>query len=245
VIYRAESAIGAVLESRASCVDKVCTLADPLPRRDCTLLAGDLPLLLGMAEIPPAIPLAPDAARIGAMRQRLAACGPPPYVGVTWRAGIAEPSAPHLPPALAKRIALTQLAPALRTTRATLLSLQRQPQSAETVEFAKLLQRPLHDFSATNQDLEEMLALLALLDDYVAVSNTNIHLLASVGGRARVLVPCPPDWRWMASGEQSPWFPGFTVYRQNGDGDWSTAMQELQGDLAEGPAGWRTPQPHS
>ena len=234
LVYRAESAIGPVLRSRVSCLDEVCTLADPLPRRDRTLLAGDLPTLLGVAAIPPAIPLAPNAARIAAMRRRLAACGPPPYVGVTWRAGAAEQPAPHLPPALVKNIAPTQLAPALRAARATLLSLQRRPQSAELNDFAALLGRPLHDFSAANEDLEDMLALLALLDDYVAVSNTNIHLAAAVGGRARVLVPCPPDWRWMAGGSQSPWFPGFTVYRQHGGGDWSAAMQELRRDLEAG-----------
>ncbi len=235
VIYRAESAIGAILDCRATCVDQICTLADPLPRRDRTALVGDLPMLLGIAAIPPAIALAPDARRIAAMRGRVAACGPPPYIGVTWRAGTAEPPAPHLPLALAKHIHPGRLAPALRAAPGTLLSLQRDPQSAEMIEFAELLGRPLHDFSATNGDLEDMLALMAVLDDYVAVSNTNIHLLAGVGGRARVLVPCPPDWRWMASGTQSPWFPGFTVYRQNGDGDWSAAMQELQRDLAAGP----------
>ena len=59
-----------------------------------------------------------------------------------------------------------------------------------------------------------MLALLALLDDYVGVSNTNMHLRAGVNRTAKVLVPAPPEWRWMAEGKESPWFPGFTVYRQ-------------------------------
>jgi hypothetical protein len=76
-----------------------------------------------------------------------------------------------------------------------------------------------------------MLALLALVDDYVGVSNTNMHLRAGAGRSARVLVPAPPEWRWMVSGEESPWFPGFRIYRQGTDGDWGEPLARLAGDL--------------
>ncbi len=76
-----------------------------------------------------------------------------------------------------------------------------------------------------------MLALLALLDDYVTVSNTNVHLRAGAGRTSRVLVPNPPEYRWMAEGDESPWFQGSTVYRQRLDGDWGAAFQALSKDL--------------
>lgn len=234
VLYRAESRIGAVLKARTTCLNAVYTLADPLPERDCTLLVGDLPLLLRSDAIPPPIALAPQSARSADLRERLAACGPAPYIGVAWRAGMSDVAPAHLPPALVKHIPLPQLAPVLRRSRGTLLALQRNPQPEEIERFSQLIGRPLYDFAAANDDLEDMLALLAALDDYVAVSNTNIHLLASLGRRARVLVPCPPDWRWGASGNQSPWFPGFAVYRQQGDGDWGGAFAQLQLDLEKG-----------
>ena len=79
----------------------------------------------------------------------------------------------------------------------------------------------MHDFTALNEELEGMLALLALVDDYVGVSNTNLYLRAGVGRAARILVRCPAEWRWMSSGSASPWCPGFTVYRQSMDGDWT------------------------
>jgi len=82
-----------------------------------------------------------------------------------------------------------------------------------------------------NEDLEGMVALLTVIDEYVGVSNTNMHLRAGVCASARVLVPRPPEWRWMAHGRASPWFPGFTVYRQAERGDWSAAMAALQQDL--------------
>jgi len=88
-----------------------------------------------------------------------------------------------------------------------------------------------------NEDLEGMLALMSLLDEYIGVSNTNTHLRAATGKTARVLVPNPPDWRWMMNhGRTSPWFPGFAVYRQSLQGDWDAALAELKKDLSAGDA---------
>jgi hypothetical protein len=70
-----------------------------------------------------------------------------------------------------------------------------------------------------------------LIDEYVAVSNTNVHLRAGLGKATRVLVPCPPDWRWMDAGRTSPWFPDCRIYRQSPSGDWSNALARLKKDL--------------
>jgi len=44
-------------------------------------------------------------------------------------------------------------------------------------------------------------------------------------------VPRPTEWRWMLSGDASPWFPGFRIYRQGPDGDWGAAFERLREDL--------------
>jgi hypothetical protein len=46
-----------------------------------------------------------------------------------------------------------------------------------------------------------------------------------------VLVPYPGEWRWAGTGDRSPWFPGFGVYRQRADGDWDGALARLASDL--------------
>jgi tetratricopeptide (TPR) repeat protein len=189
---------------------------------------------LATVHVPQPVPLAlaPLPERVTAMRRRLAALGPPPWIGITWRAGLA-PEGPFAradgsPP---KQIDPLLVARALAGLPGTVLVLQREPRADEIAALGAALPGRAHDLSAVNEDLEDMLALLSLLSEYVGVSNTNMHLLAGAGGRARVLVPHPPEWRWMLEGAASPWFPGFRSYRQAAGGDWSAALASLAADL--------------
>ena len=144
---------------------------------------------------------------------------------MTYRAGIDAPGS------LFKQVPLESLATVFSELPATLVNLQMQPQDGETTSLAELSGRRAVDFSHLNDDLPGMLALLSLLDDYVGVSNTNMHLRAGLGLPARVLVCHPADYRWMATGVISPWFPLFRLYRQEAAGDWSDAFVQLRSDL--------------
>lgn len=192
--------------------------------------AGDLPRLLHAtdpAAFPPALAIAPEPARREAMRERLLACGPAPWIGLTWRAGLPRTGKV----VLAKALAPEALGAALRGAAGTLVSLQRRPAPGEREALAAAAGAEVHDFSAANEDLEEALALLDLLDDYVAVSNTNVHLRAGLGKGARILVPWPPEWRWLVEAPRSPWFPAMPVHRQSARGDWGDALAGLRREL--------------
>ena len=197
---------------------------DPTPDFE-SLLIGDLPFAVGANEAPPTLALTPDPALRAEMEKCLAAFGPAPYVALTWRAGIQDGKS------LSKTIPSAALAEAIAKVPGTLISIQRQPMAGETEELARQIGRPLHDMSALNDNLARMLAALALFDDYIGVSNTNMHLRAGLGLPARVLLPYPPEFRWLATGERSPWFPEFQIYRAESSG-WNAAMAKLKADLA-------------
>lgn len=210
-------------------------LLEPLTDPDMTLCVADLPLLLGSTATPPPFPLAPEPRRLETWRQRLAAAGPPPYVGVTWRAGTALARQAEFAgrdvDALRKEVPLPLLAGALAGASVTLVLLQRHPEPGEAVDFSRRVRRPSCDLTALNEELADMTAVLALIDDYVAVSNTNVHLRASCGRPSRVLVPFPPEFRWMGAGDASPWFPEHRLYRQGTERTWDSALGRLIGDL--------------
>ena len=194
------------------------------------LWAGDLPHLLDAVEPSrfPSLQLAADPARVEAMRQRLAAWGPPPYVGLTWRAG--QPRRGRM--VLEKEIDPARLGASLAGLGATFVSVQRQPVAADAEALAASLGAALHDASFVNDDLEDALAVMHLLDHYIGVSNTNVYLRAGARRPMQVLVPFPPEWRWLESGERSPWFPENAVYRQAPDGDWEPALARLRAALS-------------
>jgi len=259
VVYHASTKICSLLR-RLACLHRVEDQSVPVPHTDLVMMLADLPRAMSsypcsslraiaqpdrcsMREfplrisafyppIPPSIALPPLEACLEAMRRRLAECGPPPYAGLTWRGGT-PPEDQHGGAAwlLYKQVGIEPFAEAIRDFPGTLLALQRNPFAGEIETFSRLLDREVHDFSELNEDLENMLALLALIDEYIGVSNTNMHLRAAAGKTARVLIPCPPEWRWMASGDSSPWFPGFCLYRQSLDGDWRAALAALRSDL--------------
>ena len=201
---------------------------------DRAVWTGDLPALLESEETPPAWPLEVDAQAKQDAGARLAGLGPPPYLAVTWRAGTDTVRGREFG---AERIALTKSAPprelgaALRGWRGTTILLQRGARAQDGAEFAAGFGASCHDLSALGEDLRALLAVLSLVDEYVSVSNTNIHLLAGIGRSARVLVPFPPEWRWLRRDGRSPWFPDFPVYRQPASRDWSAPLAALRADL--------------
>ncbi len=203
------------------------TLADAA-QEDAALLAGDLPLVAGPPEVVPTLRIPPEPARQSAWHERLAALGPRPWIGVTWRAGT---PASQVSEALFKAVPVERLFATLARSTGTVVSLQRAAAAGENEAAARALGRPVHDLARANDDLEDALAVLATLDRYVGVSNTNMHLAAAAGVVADVLVPFPPEWRWGAAGP-SPWFPGFRVHRQTVAGDWTPALESLATALA-------------
>lgn len=230
ITYQPSPKVGPLL-SRVPLLNRIANPDETPADGDCVLSVGDLPRILGHTradQIPPPLSLTPLPSYVDQMRSRLKALGPGPYLGVTWRAGIKDQDL-----GLFKESPIGHLAKTLAAIPATVIVLQREPRNGEIEGFSAALGRLAHDFSALNEDLEQMLALLALLDDYIGVSNTNMYLRAGVGKTARVLVPTPPEWRWMAEGKESPWFFGFNIYRQGYDGDWSEAFASLEKELTQ------------
>lgn len=187
------------------------------------LWLSDLPALTGKNDFPPAVKLAALPGREEAIRARLAALGAPPYVAVTWRAG----SPRRGKAVLAKAVDPAALGAALRGWRGTLVSVQREPLEHETRAVSEGAGRPVHDLSALNADLEDVLALMQVADEYVAVSNTNVHLRAGVARPTHVLVPWPPEYRWTREGDRSPWFPENPLYREDRASGWGEALARL------------------
>jgi tetratricopeptide (TPR) repeat protein len=99
-----------LLRKRADLFEAVHEIGVPVAAAyDVDLQGPDLALAAGQG-LAPALGLVVDAARRAVLSARLRAFGPPPYVGVTWRAGAARAEALRHGAALYKQVPVAELA---------------------------------------------------------------------------------------------------------------------------------------
>jgi tetratricopeptide (TPR) repeat protein len=228
--YRGSPELSQLL-SQLPWLDAIVDRSTPVPVHDVAFLAGDLPLVAGNSRdgLPAALAFIPNERIRDSVRARLALVGPPPYLGITWRAG--KEAIVGMNRTLRKSVPLALFAQALSGWPGTAVVLQRAPSSEEIAAFARESGLPTADLSTCNDDLAMMLALLDIIDEYAGVSNTNMHLRAGLYKTARVLIPSPPEWRWTSNLQRSPWFPDFALYREDRKRGWERALRNLRSDV--------------
>ena len=193
---------------------------------------GDLPRICNHTSVegtPKPLSLTPVPARLSTAKKRLQKIGDGPYLGITWRAGTEQMKGQK--ETLFKQMDLSGLAATIESWPGQVVILQRNPAEEEIQALSEKAKLKLHDFSDVNEDLEDTLAMLDCIDDYISVSNTNVHIRASLDKACRVLIPFPGDWRWGHNSSRSYWFPKTTVYRQESDLSWDKAVDELASQL--------------
>ncbi len=184
---------------------------------DYVISVGDLPHLLyqdGYKETPPSLSFTPLPSALENIKNQLPNNGKK-NVCVTWEAGVADKNF------LYKKVPIHLLGKKLSHEDVNIIIIQRNPKSKDIKLLEKSLGRKAFNFSFLNNNLEEMLALLSIIDDYHCVSNTNVHLMAALNKSSHIYVPHPPDWRWLNDENNTPWFPSNKIYRQTDNGSWS------------------------
>ncbi len=168
--------------------------------------------------------LKPDPKRAEAIRQRDG--GDRPRIGLAWdtRAKLHGER---------RRIPLADFLPLLRNERLHVVSLQYGDHSAEIEAVAArggaIAVDPAVD---PLTDLDGFAAQVASLDLVITIDNSTAHMAGALGVPCWVLIPDPPEWRWMLDREDCVWWPSLRLFRQQRPGDWSTPLARLQEALA-------------
>jgi Flp pilus assembly protein TadD len=129
----------------------------------------------------------------------------------------------------ARCIPLHQLLASIASPKAEFVSLQYGEvrdhiEQAERLSGIRVLEDP--DVEVTN-DLEGLAALIESCDVVVTVGNATAHLVGALGKPGLVLLPYHPGWRWLASGESSPWYPSLRLLRQTERAEWGGVLNQL------------------
>ena len=80
-------------------------------------------------------------------------------------------------------------------------------------------------------DFDDTAALLSALDLIISIDTAGAHLAGALNKPVWVLLPRIPDWRWLLKRDDSPWYPGMRLYRQEAANDWTIPLTKIRADL--------------
>ena len=85
---------------------------------------------------------------------------------------------------------------------------------------------------------DDFLGVAKLIDKcdlIVTIDNTIAHMASALGKDTIVLLPAaPPNFRWLAKGSNTPWYPKTTkLLRKAKIGDWSNVIEELHDEIKQ------------
>lgn len=77
--------------------------------------------------------------------------------------------------------------------------------------------------------------------DLIVTSDTAVaHLAGAVGAPVWLALSYSPDWRWLRTGDRSPWYPSMRLFRQPQFGDWETVFRNMSDALVELIDAWQS-----
>ena len=191
------------------------------PDYDCWVDQMSLPLLFGttLATIPsPAGYFKPDPARAARWEQRLPSGL---RVGLVWAGNPLHSNDRR------RSLPASALAPVVAAGRTALVSLQTGPRARDV---AKLF--GVADYSGRLTDWGETAAVISSMDLVIAVDTAVAHLAGALGIPVWLMLPHAPDWRWMLGRDDSPWYAGMRLFRQDRPGDWAGVTERVAAALA-------------
>ena len=144
-------------------------------------------------------------------------------IGLTWHgSGSQSPDRRSVP--------FDQLLPLVEQERAMFFALQLGEAANEPAQAG--VEHKLADLSPLMDDFASTAALIEQLDLVITIDTAVAHLAGALGKPTWLLLSAAPDWRWMLSRHDSPWYPSMRLFRQAELGDWSLPLDMLRDELA-------------
>lgn len=88
------------------------------------------------------------------------------------------------------------------------------------------------DLDPEIDDFADTAAAIANLDLVICVDTSVAHLAGAMGKPVWIVLPFAPDWRWLAAGEDNPWYPSARLFRQAANGEWGGVFARVREQLA-------------
>lgn len=124
---------------------------------------------------------------------------------------------------------LETLAPLATLSDTTLVNLQfgHGSEQLSTCTFSNRIVRLPTPLDQSGGAFMDTAAIVASLDVIVTTDTAIAHLAGALGKPVLLMLGKVPDWRWLTTGESTPWYPSMKLIRQTQLGDWSTVVDAV------------------
>jgi len=193
---------------------------------DYEIAAGSLPLYIRDAQSEHPLSdgyLKPDPILSQKWRERLADYDDTLKIGISWRGGARHKTQDT------RSIPLEKWLPLFKNTSFTLINLQYGDHEEEINHIRQTHNVSLLDWEDFNQrrDIDDLAALISMLDIIISVDNFTVHLAGSLGTHTVTLLPYNSDWRWQLDSEKTHWYPSMRLFRQQASPGWDPVIKEV------------------
>lgn len=86
----------------------------------------------------------------------------------------------------------------------------------------------LLDLTAELRDFADTAALISALDLVISVDTSVAHLTGALGKPCWVMLPFAGEYRWLHDRDDSPWYPGMRLFRQQRPNDWEEVAERIR-----------------
>lgn len=207
---------------RCKAVDRVLDKGEPVPAIDFYVYLMSLPRL-STTELQ-SIPI--PSGYLALPRHDVQAA---PVKRALLRVGIAWAGNPDHARDAERSLALAALRPLLAVNGVQFYSLQRGGQERQLATLGWADEVPSHgpDF----HDMEDTARFVETLDLVISVDSAIAHLAGALGVAVWVWLPAHADFRWLATGSDTPWYPSMRLLRQRTRGRWDDVIERTAEDL--------------
>ena len=208
--------------------DGILASGGSLPPFDLQIPVISLPHVLGVAREADFAVTGPylfaDPDLVAKWRDRL---GPPDgrlRVGVAWAGNRVHGNDRN------RSMPAAAMLDALARPGVSLFSLQKDKREGDERVLADRSDR-VTDLAPDFADFRDTAAVMALLDLVVAVDTSVVHVAGALGRPTWLMLPFVPDWRWLLSREDTPWYPSLRLFRQGQEGEWAAPLARAAAEL--------------
>ena len=88
-----------------------------------------------------------------------------------------------------------------------------------------------HDFDNHSCAFYDSVSIIKNLDLVITCDTSMAHVAGSLGCEVWLPLKFVSDWRWLAKGDFTKWYPKMKLYRQSSLGNWDNVFKEIEDDL--------------